>query len=169
MLKFLSFLPTHWTRRVVHTYGLIRNPFTLGVRVIVENGQGHFLLVRHSYLQGWYLPGGAVDGKETFHEAALREVEEEVGIVANSAATLLTLFLNDGGLGRDHVALFHLVDWGEGDAYLKPNREILEARFFAINELPDDISPATRYRLKEFCENRLPAGGRWSRPAAGPD
>ena len=38
---------------------------TLGVRVLVQAEAGRVLLVRHTYLDGWYLPGGGVDGGET--------------------------------------------------------------------------------------------------------
>ncbi len=163
MLKVLSVLPRSWVRKMIHGHGLIRNPYTLGVRVIVDDGEGRYLLVRHSYLDGWFLPGGGVDKGETLHQAAIREVLEEAGIDALRPPTLLTIYLNDRGtLGRDHVGLFHMHDWSEGETYLAPNREILEARFFSPNDLPDTASPATLKRLREFIQGEIPSGGRWS-------
>ena len=38
------------------------------------------LLVKHSYIPGWHLPGGGVDHGEDIHTAAIREVYEETGI-----------------------------------------------------------------------------------------
>jgi hypothetical protein len=38
---------------------------TLGVRAVVRDGDGAFLLVRHTYVPGWTFPGGGVDRLET--------------------------------------------------------------------------------------------------------
>ena len=162
VLRLISILPKAWTRRLIHGQGLIRNPYTLGVRVIIEDSEGRVLLVRHSYLKGWYLPGGAVDAGETLHEAAHREVLEETGIVAGSSATLLNIYLNDRGWGRDHVGLFYLADWSEGPGFLTSNAEISEARFFGIKDLPEGVTDATRARLSEFEGDVIPSGGRWA-------
>lgn len=163
MLRVLSRLPTHWVRRIIHGQGLLRNPYTLGVRVIVEDGQGQILLVRHSYLEGWYLPGGGVDGGETVYDAAAREVLEEAGIVANTPPRLLSFYLNGTNRrGRDHVGLFHVVDWSPGERFLQASAEIAEAKFFAADRLPDGASPATKLRLREFRSGSPLVGGYWS-------
>ncbi|MEC9401119.1 MAG: NUDIX domain-containing protein, partial [Pseudomonadota bacterium] len=81
------------TTRLIQGIGLVRNPFTLGVRVIVEDRNSRVLLVRHSYVTGWYLPGGGVDKGETMEEAACREVLEEAGVVSVSRPQLLNIFL----------------------------------------------------------------------------
>jgi len=161
MLRLLSFLPKPWTKRLIQGVGLVRNPYTLGVRVIVEDGQNRVLLVRHSYVHGWYLPGGGVDSGETLEEAACREVHEEAGIVSGRRPVLLNIYLNEEATGRDHVGLFHLTEWSAADTFLQPNAEILEAVFFAPEELPEDISTATARRLKEFRTGDYSAGGRW--------
>ncbi|MET1411990.1 NUDIX domain-containing protein [Roseibium sp. HPY-6] len=161
MLKLLSILPTPWTKRIVQSAVLIRNPYILGVRVLVEDDQHRILLVRHTYLEGWYLPGGAVDGGETLAEAAAREVREEAGIAAGGTPDLLGMYLNREATGRDHVGLFHLTDWSETAAYLEPNSEIAEAGFFAPDALPDALSPATERRLTEFRRGDFPSGAYW--------
>jgi len=150
MLKVLSILPTSWTRRLIQQVGLVRNPYTLGVRVIVEDGNKRVLLVRHSYLSGWYLPGGGVDRGETMVEAACREVLEEAGVAADAPPGLINVYLNAEATGRDHVGLFHLERWREAENFLKPNTEIVEAGFFAVDALPDELSRATARRLEEF-------------------
>ncbi|WP_434056022.1 MAG: NUDIX domain-containing protein [Roseibium sp.] len=161
MLKLLSFLPSGVTKRIVQSAVLIRNPYILGVRVIVEDASRQVLLVRHTYLEGWYLPGGAVDRGETLEQAASREVLEEAGIEAEGAPRLLGMYLNREATGRDHVGLFHLSAWKEAPAYLAPNSEIAEARFFPIDMLPDNLSPATARRLSEFRDRAFPSGAYW--------
>jgi 8-oxo-dGTP pyrophosphatase MutT (NUDIX family) len=160
MLKFLSLLPKPWTRRLIQQAGLVRNPYTLGVRVIVEDGAKRVLLVRHSYLSGWYLPGGGVDRGETMVEAARREVLEEAGVAASAPPRLLNVYLNEEATGRDHVGLFHLESWVEADTFLRPNAEIVEAAFFESQAMPDDLSKATARRLAEFRSGAFPTD-RW--------
>jgi len=161
MLKILALLPKPVTKRLIQGIGLVRNPFTLGVRVIVEDGEGRVLLVRHSYLSGWYLPGGGVDKAETMAEAACREVLEEAGIHPQEIPQLLGIFLNQEATGRDHVGLFHLKSWRKGERFLTPNAEVAEAAFFALDHLPEEVSAATMRRLKEFAVGKRDGGDRW--------
>lgn len=49
-------------------YWRIFAPVTVGVRAVIVNPANEILLVRHSYLQGWYLPGGKADRKESLTE-----------------------------------------------------------------------------------------------------
>jgi 8-oxo-dGTP pyrophosphatase MutT (NUDIX family) len=161
MLKILSFLPRPVTTRLIQGIGLVRNPFTLGVRVIVEDEGNRVLLVRHSYVAGWYLPGGGVDKGETMEEAACREVLEEAGVVSATRPQLLNIFLNEEATGRDHVGLYHLSEWREADSFLQPNAEIEEAAFFALEDLPEGLTRSTARRLEEFRSGRPPEVGRW--------
>ncbi len=140
--------------------GLLRNPYTLGVRVIVEDEHKRVLLVRHSYLKGWYLPGGGVDNGETLEEAACREVREEAGVAARNRPALLNIYLNEEAMGRDHVGLYHLSDWSAAENFLSPNTEIAEAAFFALDALPEGLSGATARRLTEFCSGAF-SSGKW--------
>ncbi|TYC55840.1 NUDIX domain-containing protein [Rhodobacterales bacterium] len=161
MLKVLSLFPKHWTQTLIQGVGLVRNPYTLGVRVIVEDSQKKVLLVRHTYLAGWYLPGGGVEGGESMHDAAGREVREEAGIHAVDTPVLLNVYLNRKATGRDHVGLFHLGAWSRAENYLMPNREIEEAGFFSLEALPEDLSSATSRRLAEYRTGDFPSGVRW--------
>lgn len=165
MLKLLSHLPAPWTRRLIQQIGLVRNPYTLGVRVIVEDDHDRVLLVRHTYLAGWYLPGGGVDKGETMAEAARREVHEEAGIAAGEVPRLLNVYLNEDATGRDHVGLFHLGRWTRTGRFLTPNSEIAEAGFFATEDMPAALGKATMRRLSEFRTGEFQTGefstGRW--------
>ncbi|HYV61483.1 MAG TPA: NUDIX domain-containing protein, partial [Bryobacteraceae bacterium] len=52
-------------QRVMHAYWRFSRPMTLGVRALVVDGSGCILLVKHSYVSGWHLPGGGVEAGET--------------------------------------------------------------------------------------------------------
>lgn len=161
MLRLLTLLPERWTKRLVQGAALVRSPFSVGVRVIVEDDDKRVLLVRHSYIKGWYLPGGGVEGGESIDEAARREVREEAGIAAEGGLVLLNVYLNEEATGRDHIGLFHLACWSRAGNYLAPNGEIVEAAFFAPEALPPGVTPATERRLREFSSGAFPTGGRW--------
>lgn len=90
----------------LHRYFLIKRGMTLGVRVLVQNREGDILLVRHTYVPGWHLPGGGVDIGEDVETAARREVFEETGISALDNLRFLNLELNKTVSDRDHVSYF---------------------------------------------------------------
>ena len=121
----------------------------MGVRGFVEDEQGRVLLVRHTYVKGWHFPGGGVEPRETALEALSREVEEETAVRLTSAPELIGVFLNRRLRSRDHVLFYRCRDWEQVKAF-KPSYEIAEARFFAADELPDDLSRGTRRRLAEL-------------------
>ncbi len=159
MLKFLGLLPSPLLKRLINTMGLVRNPYSLGVRVLVRNEDGEVLLVRHTYVGGWYLPGGGVDKGEVMAAAAARELSEEAGIRCMGMPVLRSVYLNRKYSGRDHIALYEALAWEAGPRYLSHSAEIAEARFFPLAHLPRDLSPATARRLTEVVEGRLGQGG----------
>jgi len=42
---------------------------TLGVRGVAIDSAGRVLLVKHTYLHGWWLPGGGVERGQTCEDA----------------------------------------------------------------------------------------------------
>ncbi len=52
--------PKRFLVRLLHVYFRLRRGMTLGVRGLVVDGEGRVLLVEHTYLPGWWLPGGGV-------------------------------------------------------------------------------------------------------------
>ena len=128
---------------------LLRRALTLGVRGIVEDGQGRILLVRHTYVKGWHFPGGGVEPRETAQQALAREIAEEAAIRLTSTPELAGVYLNRRLGARDHVLLYRCPDW-EAAGRFAPNLEIAEAEFFARDALPEDLSGGTRRRLAEL-------------------
>ncbi|MGV8998149.1 MAG: NUDIX domain-containing protein [Parvibaculaceae bacterium] len=146
---------------VLRTYWRITRPLTMGVRALVLDGEGCVLLVRHSYIPGWYMPGGGVERGETLRHALRREVDEEAGIILNEgvAPAMIGLLANFREFKSDHVALY-LVEADQYERVARSSLEIAEYGFFALDALPEGISPSTRARLAEF-QQGLPAPDMW--------
>jgi 8-oxo-dGTP pyrophosphatase MutT (NUDIX family) len=132
---------------------------TLGVRAAAFDADGRVFLVRHSYMPGWYLPGGGIEAGESADEAVARELMEEGGIALNSPPQLFSLYLNHAMSRRDHVALFVCRDWTQAKEPAVPNFEIVECGFFSSDALPAGATDATRRRIAEIAG--APRSTRW--------
>jgi ADP-ribose pyrophosphatase YjhB (NUDIX family) len=126
-------------------YCFIFRPKLLGVRVmLIRNGE--VLLVRQTYLSGWFMPGGGVKRGETLDEAIRREAREEVG-AEMKALELVGAYTNFDGFKSDHNLLFLCTDF---TLTHKSDREIAEARFFPLDAIPENTWPGHRLRLEEY-------------------
>ncbi len=120
-------------------YCFIFRPIALGVKVVVENN-GKLLLVRISYAhKKWSLPGGGVDKGESFEQAALRELKEEVGIVVEHIIDIGE-YRSDRNFKRNIVRCFYAHT--DSSFFKIDNLEISEAGWFAVGEFPEACSPA---------------------------
>ena len=135
-------------RPVIHFYWRLSRPATLGARAMVIDAQDRVFLIKHSYVDGWHLPGGGVETGETLLEALARELVEEGNIVMSATPRLHGMFFNRRISRRDHVALYIVRDFRQ-DSIPQPNREIIAHGFFALDALPEDTSRATRARIAE--------------------
>ena len=93
-------------RRVMHFYWRFSRAATLGARAMVIDGNGRIFLVKHSYVDGWHLPGGGVETGESLLEALARELAEEGNIQLGASPQLYGIYFNKRASRRDHVALF---------------------------------------------------------------
>lgn len=148
-----------WTIRLLHTWFLFRRGMTLGVRIIALDDQGRVFLVRHGYLPGWHLPGGGIEPRQTARDAVAMELREEGNLELRAEPQLLGVFRNRVGIGRDHVMLFLAPDVCQ-TAPRKPDREIAECGFFALDALPEGTTRGTQDRLREWREG-LPHPPHW--------
>lgn len=142
----------------LHRYFLLKRGMTLGVRIACFDEAGRVFLVRHTYVPGWHLPGGGVELGETAEQAVAKEIREEGNLGVLGELRLVSIHLQNRVSKRDHV-LFYRADVVQVGAKL-PDREIAEAQFFALDELPNDITQSTRKRLSEL-EGEVRADPYW--------
>lgn len=135
-------------RKVLHLYFRLARGMTLGVRAVVLDADSKVFLVKHTYVSGWYLPGGGVEVGETLLSALRRELLEEGRIEMVGEPVLHGIFHNSHISPRDHVAVYVVRHYRQ-DRLPEPNREIMASGFFDVAALPDDTTKGTRLRIAE--------------------
>ena len=126
---------------------------TVGVRILVINDKDEVMLVKHTYVDGWHLPGGGVHPGESLRQAAKRELEEETGILATGSLEIINIYYHTIHSVNDYPVLFRLKEFA-----IKQNvalsAEIKEAQWFSILQLPKDISASTLKRINEYISTK---------------
>lgn len=134
-------------RPVYRVFSRFSRPMTLGVRGLVLDGEGRVLLIRHTYVKGWHLPGGGIERGETAEQALERELVEEAGVRLTARPRLISFHSNQIRFPGDHVLIYRIDAWVACPA--TSVGEIEEVRWCAPNALPHDITPSTRRRIEE--------------------
>ncbi|MEL6473966.1 MAG: NUDIX domain-containing protein [Pseudomonadota bacterium] len=119
---------------------------TFGVRAIVSNERGEVLVVRHTYVDGLYLPGGGVERNETAYDAIQRELIEEAGVKILDLPKLFGVYSNHHVFRNDHVVCFHIQNWQQVE--MTSQGEISEVLWIDPEAPPTDCTPGTKRRLK---------------------
>ena len=142
---------------VFKIYVFIFRPVHTGVRIVMIRGK-EVLLVRQSYMPGWFMPGGGVKRCETLEAAARREAMEEVG-ASLGTLRLMGTYTNFAEWKTDHNIVF------VADTFALSGRsdhEVVEIRFFPLDQLPEGLWPGHRRRLEEFRAGiQSPTYGEW--------
>ena len=162
-------------RRRVDAGGLKRAAVAIVIAEADEPGEAAFLLTRRTpklraHGGQWALPGGRVDPGETIEQTALRELHEELGVLASTDDILGTL---DDYPTRSGYLIAPVVVWASG-VTLTPNpSEVAGAYRIGCAELFREGSP----EILAIAESdrpiiRLPrprccsSSGKWRWPAA---
>jgi ADP-ribose pyrophosphatase YjhB (NUDIX family) len=138
-------------RKVVGNQPLI----LVGAAVGVINDQGEILLQRRQDGK-WGIPGGFMELGESTEEAARREVLEETGLVIEKLQ-LVGVFS-----GKEHfvtlpngdqfypVTVAYISQDIKGGELKADNIETMEAKFFNLRELPDELNPLIKRLVHTF-------------------
>lgn len=145
-------------RPALRLWWRVSRGMTLGVRAVVEDRAGRIVLVRHTYMPGWHLPGGGVERDETAESAIRRELQEEAGVDLSEPPCLVGVYANLRHFRGDHVLLYRGLNWTACKS--DSDGEIEAIDWFAPDALPEDASAATRRRLLELYGD-APTDGVW--------
>jgi 8-oxo-dGTP pyrophosphatase MutT (NUDIX family) len=142
--------------RLAHSYFAIARGMTMGVRAACFDAEGRVFLVRHSYVLGWHMPGGGLERGETALQALVKELREEGNLEMSGPPELFHVYFNRQTSNRDHVVFYHCRNVRQVSPK-KPDMEIVESGFFALDDLPAATTSATRRRLAELSGSTPPA------------
>lgn len=96
-------------------------------------------MVKASYKDHWTFPSGIVDDKESPKQAALRESEEETGLLLKESECelLAVVYTASNGSDRDRFNFGFTVEVQDADSLVMsiPNDEIEEFRWVDFNQV----------------------------------
>lgn len=129
-------------QRLVVTATELRPAAVAVVVVADDHGRASFLLTRRAdglreHRSQWALPGGRVEPEEDVPEAALRELDEELGV-----RDVEVLGALDDYATRSGHRITPMVLWAPGTVELRPDRdEVAEAHRVPLDDLLRDDVP----------------------------
>ena len=103
----------------------------------------------------WHIHGGCMEIGETLEEAAKRELFEETGLTANRLDFFYTysgkdlLYTYPNGDKVYSIITFWICEDYFGEVDIDEN-EVLELKWFNINEIPDEVTPTLKKPIKDF-------------------
>lgn len=143
-----------FTRPLFFAFSRATRGMTLGVRGVAVDGEGRVLLVKHTYIHGWWLPGGGVERGQSCEDAVIRELREEAGLIVEGRPELISVHSNERFFRGDHVLVYRI------DRFTLTHRtsqgEIADIGWFDPAALPEDTHRATRARLAEVFGGQEP-------------
>ena len=104
----------------------------------------------------WTCPGGKLDFGEKIIDAARKEVREETGIKANDLE--IVSVTNEIVHDAHFVTIGFLCKKFEGVPKVMEPDEILEWKWFPINELPEPIYPPSLKLINNFVDGKIYKG-----------
>jgi ADP-ribose pyrophosphatase YjhB (NUDIX family) len=128
---------------------LFNNKFMVSVSGIVLNDRGEILLQRHRHWvqDVWGLPGGIVERGETLENAFAREVLEETGL---GISEIKLIKMVSGYRLRMEAYFLARLAKDKMQPMKIQEKEIIEARFFSLNELPVNVLPLQKELIDSY-------------------
>lgn len=155
-----SLLSGAWRRtpRVVRRLGvrLTQARFTVTAGVVVTDGRGRVLLLKHVFRSGsgWGVPGGFLEAGEQPEAAVRRELREEAGVELEEVRLLLTRAFRR----PRQVEILFRARAVEAGAARAASAEVSRAEWFAPDALPAGLAADQRRLVERALESGATAG-----------
>ena len=112
------------------------------IRAMVVDENGAILLIRRSDNKKWGFPAGALELNESLFECLVREVDEETGLIVESAIPFAInsekrfQYTNHYGNKVQMLSTVFIIEKWSG-TLVRQTDETLDARFFSLENLPE--------------------------------
>jgi ADP-ribose pyrophosphatase len=132
----------------------------VGVGVLLVDASGRVLLTlrnRAPEAGCWSIVGGKLDFLETLEECAVREVREEVGVEVSIESLLCVTDHCLPAEGQHWVSPAYLAQIREGQAANREPDKTEAVQWFAISELPENLTMTARNAIRAYLSRRPPS------------
>lgn len=113
----------------------------IGAGVLFFNERNEVLIVKPNYLENWLWIGGSVDENEAPKATALRECQEEIGILPDILWLAFVNYLPPQSTGQSEILQFLFTGELVDNEFIKKLKlqesEIEDVRFVPVDELMD--------------------------------
>ncbi len=140
-----------------------RTLLQVGASIILEDEKGRILLQLRSDNHCWGYPGGSVELDEVVEEAAVRELLEETGLVAEEL-TLFGVFsgpdthyIYPNGDEVSNVDIVFLCRKYHGELICQEG-ESDDLQFFAADAIPERLSPPIAHIVRKWAKQKKKEG-----------
>ncbi len=125
-----------------------QSKFTVSVAAVVVNERGEVLLLDHVLrpFSNWGIPGGFINVGEEPEKALLRELREETGLELKNIRLLRVR------THQRHVEILYRAEASGAPEALSP--EINQARWFKIEDIPEEMSDGQKSDAREFINEK---------------
>jgi mutator protein MutT len=118
---------------------------------LIQNENQEYLFVKHAYDAQWYsAPGGTVERGESPQTAAVREVQEELGVDIR-VDYLIGLYEVNWGTFTTTVFLFSCTITN-GKLKINQPEEIASFNWFGPQDMPSHTNPLGKYLIEDVLE-----------------
>ena len=127
--------------------------------VIIENEKGEILLGKRTDNHKWGYAGGSIELNETVEECAKRELFEETGLIADELEFFMVNsgpevhYIYPNGDEVYNVEIIYLCRKYHG-TLKRQEEEVEELRFFALADIPAEISDPIAPVVRKYIEMR---------------